>query len=239
MYQRRTAHPVGVIGGEAKSVCGGPGQLGDAAGVADEVWRLEVGEVADRSQHVVEFGLVDGSSQARLAVEDLRPVALLVQAVEDGSAVGAQQVNEVGVELFAGAFAGHAQGGVCAAHPLERGDHIGEIDQPGGESDLLAPESRGAAAVPAFVALDQAAAHLLAQAELLCQRVGGLPVALQGRGEPAQPGDRERDRSPHLVGERAAAAQLSHQETGQVCCTVAGEHGLALHDLSLGGARTD
>src|SRR5664279_4478276 len=140
--------------------------------------RLEFGELPDRGERVVQLRAFNDRGERWLRVDHQIPTRRGVQVVEDERRLVAERLHEIGVELCAAALAGNGKRRVKAAGAPKHLDHVGQVDQPRADRDLLAAQSVGALAVPALVALLEACPHWLAETETGRQLVSGQVVAV-------------------------------------------------------------
>ena len=154
-------------------------QLGDAARVAEEERRLQVGEVTERVEGGVELRVGQALAESRVEVDHLIPRLERAEPVEEELGSRAEPIDELRIELGAAPAGGDLDGGLDAAAVVERLDVVGEVDEPDRRRQLaLAGPTGHALAVPPFEGLDERSRHRLAEVEPAGEVAGRLAVRL-------------------------------------------------------------
>ena len=130
-------------------------QVGHAPRVPNRVRRLEVDEVGDRLEDILELLVRDHRRERRFGRDHGVPVASPRRGRRTGPAPAAQKSStSAGSNSLPLRVPRGRDGRLDAVGAVEDLDHVGEVDQPRREQDLLALEpERGVLAVPALEGL--------------------------------------------------------------------------------------
>jgi hypothetical protein len=151
VQQRSTpqCRPIALV--EPQQLCSFVSQLCHTSGVTEQVGRLEVDEVGERTREVVQAVLRRQAPRSRLGVHSLLPHVDLGEVGDQRFVV---RGNDLGVEPAALSLLQSLPHQLRAAEVVED-DHLGcHLGDPGRDGDLLAYKvSRRPCAVPAFQVL--------------------------------------------------------------------------------------
>jgi hypothetical protein len=126
---------------------------------------------------------------------------------------GAERVDQSGVELAAGASPGDRQGGRHTTASVVHLDHVGEVEEPDDQGDLLAADTtRDALAVPAREELPDRLRRLGGKTELVGQRRGDQAMTLNASHHSAATRGRQRRGRPQAKRKRLAPARMTEEE---------------------------
>jgi hypothetical protein len=183
----------------------------DCSSVPQGVRGFEIGEVADGFEGGVEPGGRQGWAKRRFGVDDRVPRGGLIDVSKQSGGVGGDEVDERWVELRAATLFGHVHCGVHATCTVEEREHVGEVDDPRFDADLVASCAVGCAlAVPPFECVEHSLANIARKTELSAEMISRERVVRQhGVGLTDTAGEKpERD----LCAVRAvvAGADLAH-----------------------------
>ena len=179
--------------------------------MAHDVRRLEVGEVGDGLESVLELLLGDDGLERRLGSQHGVPAGRSIEVAEEHRRLVAEDVHQRGIELGAGSFPRHRDGGVDAIGAVVDLDHVGQRHEARREQDLvLLQAERRVLAVPSLEGLLERPAHLVAEAEARSQGIGGQPVVLEHHHGVAHAASEKADTRSHPLQQGSAGPDGVH-----------------------------
>ena len=145
-------------------------EIGDRAGMAEGVRRLQVDEVRDREQRRVEPLRGEHDRERRLGLDHRIPRRDRVKAREDHVRLRAHELRQLGVKLLAGALSGEFLRRVNSPDPVRDLDELRQLREPRRDRYRLAFElARPPAPVPLLVCPAESRRAPRRQPQLLTQ----------------------------------------------------------------------